>query len=460
MGGTRDLMLSKLKDRIASLEQIADQLMRPFQRFSQKEASSSILLFFATVVALVWANSPFSSLYYSFWHTKLSLTIGTFSISKSLLHWVNDGLMAFFFFIVGLEIKREMLVGDLASFRKAFLPAAAAFGGMLFPALIFFLLNQGTPAVHGWGIPMATDIAFALGALAVLGRRIPFGLRIFLSAFAIADDLGAVLVIALFYTKTISWDYLLIGMVFVGGLALANFLWIRGTLVYAVLGLGLWIAILNSGVHATVAGIVVAMFIPARVKYDTDRFIREIGTPMNEFQCEPSGCGHSVLLNQRHINAIQSIQLAAHHAETPLQRLEHSLHPWVAFGVVPLFALANAGLTLSGLNMPEALVSPLTLGIVMSLLLGKPLGIMLFSYLSVKTGLAALPAGVRWSHIVAVGILGGIGFTMSLFIMNLSFTEDILLVHSKLGILAGSLSSGILGLAFLGVTTLRKKDED
>jgi len=454
------MLLKKLKDRSVSREQIAEQLMRPFQRFSQKEASSSILLLSAIVIALVWANSPFSPLYYSLLHTGLSLTVGTFSISRSLIHWINDGLMAFFFFIVGLEIKREILVGELASFRKAFLPAAAAVGGMLLPALIFFLINHGTPAVHGWGIPMATDIAFALGALAVLGRRIPLGLRIFLSAFAIADDLGAVLVIALFYTKTISWNHLLISLIFVGGLALANFLWIRRTLVYALLGLGLWISILGSGVHATVSGIVVAMFIPARGKYDTDRFIMEVGKFMNEFQCEPSGCGQSVLLNQQHLNAVQSIELAAHHAETPLQRLEHSLHPWVAFAVVPLFALGNAGLTLRGIDIGEVLVSPLTLGIVISLFLGKPLGIMLSSYLAVKTGLASLPVGVNWPHIMGAGILGGIGFTMSLFVMSLSFTGDILLVHSKLGILAGSLLSGVLGLAFLSLTSPGKKDDD
>lgn len=453
------MLLRKLKDYRFSREHIAEQLMRPFQRFSQKEAASSFLLLSATVIALVWANSSYSTLYYSFLHTELSLLLGAISISRSLIHWINDGLMAFFFFIVGLEIKREILVGELASFRKTFLPAAAALGGMLFPALIFLLINHGTPAVHGWGIPMATDIAFALGALAVLGRRIPLGLRVFLSAFAIADDLGAVLVIALFYTKTISWNHLLVSLIFIGGLALANFLWIRRTLVYALLGLGLWISILGSGIHATVSGIVVAMFIPARGKYDTDRFIMEVGKFMNEFQCEPSGCGHSVLLNQRHLNAVQSIELAAHHAETPLQRLEHSLHPWVAFAVVPLFALGNAGLILKGMNIREALMSPLTLGVVISLFLGKPLGIMLSSYLAVKTGLASLPAGVKWPHIIGAGMLGGIGFTMSLFIMSLSFTGDGLLVHAKLGILAGSLFSGVMGLAFLRVTSPGKKND-
>jgi NhaA family Na+:H+ antiporter len=352
-----------------------------------------------------------------------------------------------------------MLVGELASFRKAFLPAAAAFGGMLFPSLIFFLLNRGTSAVDGWGIPMATDIAFALGALAVLGRRLPIGLRAFLSAFAIADDLGAVLVIALFYTKTIVLSYLLVGLVFVFGLAVANFLWVRWTLVYALLGAGLWLAILGSGVHATVAGIVVAMFIPARGKYDTDKFMQEVGTRMSEFKCEVSGCGHSILLNQRHLNLVQSIELAAHHAETPLQRLEHSLHPWVAFVIIPLFALGNAGMTFTGAGMLGALTSPLTLGVALGLLLGKPVGITLFSYLAVKTGLASLPRGVTWAYIAGAGTLGGIGFTMSLFVMRLSFGDAALTDQAKIGILAGSLLSAALGLLFLKTVSDGKKGE-
>jgi NhaA family Na+:H+ antiporter len=453
-------MLTKLKKSLSSGEEIGDRLLRPFQRFAEQEASSSILLLAAAVAAILWANSPLSHLYHSFWHTELSLSVGPYTISKSLLHWINDGLMAFFFFTVGLEIKQEMLVGELASFRKAFLPAAAALGGMIFPSLIFVLFNRGTPAVHGWGIPMATDIAFALGALAVLGRRLPLGLRAFLSALAIADDLGAVLVIALFYTKTIALDYLLVGVVFVGGLALANFLWVRRTLVYALLGIGLWLAILGSGVHATVAGIIVAMFIPAKGKYDTDKFIGEVGTLMNELQCDPSGCGPSILLNQRHLNIVQSIELAAHHAETPLQRLEHSLYPWVAFVIIPLFALSNAGLTFEASDAFRAFTSPLTLGIALGLLVGKPLGIGLFSYLAVKTGLASLPRGVTWPHVTGAGILGGIGFTMSLFIMGLSFNEDILMVQAKLGILSGSLASALLGLAFLWSVSRRKGGPD
>lgn len=450
-------MLTNLKERLFSGEEIGEQLLRPFQRFSQREASSSILLLGATALALILANSPLSGFYNTFWHTELSLSVGPYTISKSLIHWMNDGLMALFFFTVGLEIKQEMLVGELSSLKKIFLPASAAVGGMLLPSLVFYMFNRGTPAVHGWGIPMATDIAFALGAIAVLGRRLPLGLRAFLSAFAIADDLGAVLVIALFYTKNLAWDYLLTGLVFVGALALANFLWVRQALVYAVLGTGLWLAILGSGVHATVAGILVAVFIPAKGKYDTDKFIGEVGSLMSEFQCDPSGCGRSILLNERHLNAVQSIELAAHRAETPLQRLEHSLYPWVAFVIIPLFALGNAGLTFSGGRVFEDLRSPLTLGVALGLLLGKPLGIGLFSYLAVKTGVASLPRGVTLWHITGAGILGGIGFTMSLFMMGLSFTDEMLIARAKLGILAGSLASAIAGILFLIAVSRWKK---
>lgn len=436
---------------IPSGETIADQLMRPFQRFAQQEASSSILLLTAAIGAIIWANSPWSHSYQTFWNTETSLSIGTFEIGKSVRHWINDGLMAVFFFTVGIEIKQEMIVGELSSFRKAFLPVAAAVGGMLLPGLIFHIMNQNTPAAHGWGIPMATDIAFALGALAVMGKKLPLGLRAFLSAFAIADDLGAVLIIAIFYTGNIAWNYLFLSLIFLAGLAAANFLWIRKTLVYGLLAIGLWLAIMASGVHATVAGILVAVFIPVKGRYDTDKFIGEVQTRLKDFECEPSGCGRSILLNQRHLNAVQSIGLAALHAETPLQRLEHSLHPWIAFVVVPLFALANAGLYFPRIEMEAMMLSPLALGVVFGLFIGKPLGITLFSYLAVKSGWASLPRGVNWLHIAGAGILGGIGFTMSLFIMGLSFSEESLITQAKFGIFAGSVASAVLGIIFLNI---------
>jgi NhaA family Na+:H+ antiporter len=422
-----------------------------FHKFFKREASSSILLLAATIVALVWANSYLSHAYHALWHTEISFGIGNYRIIKSLSHWINDGLMTFFFFTIGLELKRELLVGALASRNRALLPVFAAMGGMLFPGIIYFAFNQSTETAAGWGIPMATDIAFALGAIAIFGKRLPIGLRVFLTAFAIADDLGVVLVITLFYTKKIVWHYLLICIVLAVGLAVANLLWIRWTPLYGLLGLGIWFSVLGSGVHPTVAGIIVAMLIPARAKYDTDQFVKKVDETMAAFKCGEQSCGYTILLNRDHLNAVHDLGMACHDVETPLQQLEHGLHPWVAFGVLPLFALANAGLSLKGMNLTSAATHPVTIGITLGLFLGKPLGISLFSYLAVKTGLASLPEGVRWSHIIGAATLGGIGFTMSLFISGLSFTSSVLLGYSKLGIMIGSLLSAAVGILFLGI---------
>ena len=422
-----------------------------FHKFFKREASSSILLLAATIVALVWANSILAHTYQEFWHTEVSFGFGKYRLIKSLNHWINDGLMTFFFFTVGLEIKRELLVGALASRKRALLPIVAAIGGMLVPGIIYFAFNHGGETAAGWGIPMATDIAFALGAIAIFGRRLPIGLRVFLTAFAIADDLGAVFVIALFYTKEIAWHYLLICIVLALGLAVANLLWIRWTLLYGLLGLGIWFSVLGSGIHPTVAGIIVAMLIPARAKYDTDQFVKKVDEIMTGFKCGEQSCGYTVLLNRDHLNSVHALELACHEVETPLQQLEHGLHPWVVYVVLPLFALANAGLTLKGMNLTAVATHPVTIGITLGLFLGKPLGVTLFSFLAVKTGLASLPTGVRWSHIAGAGMLGGIGFTMSLFISNLSFTSPALLDYSKLGILIGSILSAAVGLLFLGI---------
>jgi len=426
------------------------QVIQPFQRFFKKVVSGSFCLFCATLVALLWANlSPTG--YHHLWHTELTISLGDLRITKSLIHWIDEALMTLFFFTVGLEIKREVLVGELASPKRALLPIAAALGGMLFPASIYLALNHGTPGAHGWGIPMATDIAFSLAFLAILGARIPVGLKVFLSAFAIADDLGAVLVIALFYTQSIVWSYLAICLVFLIGLAVANLLWIRSPLVYGLLGMGIWFAILGAGVHATVAGVVVAMFIPAKGKYDTDTFIRTCKAHLERFECEPGSCGYSILLNPEHLNAVQDIEVACLDVETPLQRLGYSLHPWIAFLVLPLFALANSGLTLEGIDISIAMAHPVTLGIILGLVLGKPLGISLCTYLAFKTLKAPLPSGVTWSHIMGVSMLGGIGFTMSLFISGLSFPSGPFIEFSKLGIIVASLVSGGLGLGILSV---------
>jgi NhaA family Na+:H+ antiporter len=439
---------------------VADYIVGPAESFFKKEASSSVLLLLASVLAVVWANSSLAPIYHELLHTNLTLALGDYRISKSLAHWINDGLMTFFIFVVGLEIKREILVGELSSRKSALLPVVAALGGMLFPGAIYFALNHGTATAQGWGIPMATDIAFALGAIAVFGKRLPVGLRVFLSAFAIADDLGAVIIIAIFYTKEIVWYYLIICIFFVVGLAIANLLWIRWTFLYALLGLGIWVAVLGSGVHPTVAGFVVAMFIPARGKYDTDRFVNRVQEIMNEFQCEEQSCGYSILLNRGHLNAVHGLELACHDVETPLQRLEHFLHPWIAFGLLPVFAFANAGLSLEGIGLANVVAQPLPMGITLGLFIGKPLGVALFSFLAVKTGIAVLPAEVRWSHIIGAGMLGGIGFTMSLFVSGLSFVSPELLNYSKLGILLGSILSAAAGLLFLSCEcALRSKRE-
>ena len=428
------------------------RVLEPFQRFFRKIVRGTVPLFIATVAALVWSLVSYTS-YHHVWHTEMTISLGHFQITESLVHWIDDALMALFFFTVGLEIKREMLVGELSSVKKALLPVCAAIGGMLFPAAIYAALNNNTPGASGWGIPMATDIAFSLGVLAILQTRIPLGLKVFLSAFAIADDLGAVLVIALFYTESIVWHYLLLTGLFLIGLAIANFFWIRRTLVYAVLGICIWFTILGSGIHATVAGVIVAMFIPARGKYDTDTFITEVDRLLQNFQCEPGSCGYSILLNPQHLNAAQGIELACRDVLIPLQRLEQGLHSWIAYLILPLFALANAGFTLKGVNILTAISHSVTLGITLGLVLGKPLGITLFTYLAYKILKAPLPSGVRWSHIIGASILGGIGFTMSLFISGLSFASHGFIAEAKLGILVASVVSGILGLVVLRLGT-------
>jgi Na+:H+ antiporter, NhaA family len=442
--------LSQNNTVTSARERVADQIIQPFQRFAQKEASSSILLIVATIIALIWSNSDIGETYHSFFHTEISFTFGQFHLKNTLLHWINDGLMSLFFFTVGLEIKREFLVGELAAPKKALLPVIAALGGMIVPGLIYAALNIGSSTIHGWGIPVATDIAFALGAIAVFSRRLPVGLKIFLAAFAIADDLGAVVIIAVFYTKTIVWSYLFICLFLILCLAVANFFWIRWTIVYALLGLAIWFFVLGSGVHPTVAGVIVSLFVPAKGKYDTDRFLKNVENTIERFECEEQSCGFSILLNEEHLNAVHDLEMACHDVETPLQRLLHALHPWVAFFILPIFAMANTGLIFRGMVFSEVISNPVILGIVFGLVVGKPIGILLFSYLSVKTGIASLPQEVRWSHILGGAMLGGIGFTMSLFLSELSFTNPHIIDDARIAILTGSIISAVFGMSYLG----------
>lgn len=430
------------------------------QWFFNKEVLGSILLMLASVSAIILANSVFAKDYEHWLHLEISLSVGQYSISHSVLHWVNDGLMALFFFTVGLEIKREILVGELSSLKMALLPIIAAVGGMLVPGLIYVMFNYGKPGLSGWGIPVATDIAFSLGAIAILGRRLPIGLRVFLTAFAIADDLGAVLIIALFYTKAIAMPYLIAGVVCVLIMLIGNLLSIRWLPFYILLGLGTWVFIMGSGVHATVAGVVVAMLIPARGKHDMIRFVKRIRHIVDNISTHryTDGYWYSIFLKPEHLNAVHAIELSCHQVATPLQRLEHALHTWVVFIILPLFAFFNAGLSFDQMPLFDAFANSITIGCVLGLFIGKPLGVGIASYFAVRCGVATLPDQVRWVHIIGAGMLGGIGFTMSLFISGLSFADAQFLNYSKLGVLSGSILSAISGLILLSISGHRLKD--
>ncbi|NNK14903.1 MAG: Na+/H+ antiporter NhaA [Desulfofustis sp.] len=435
------------------------QEYKPFQWFFSKEVSGSTLLLLAAFSAAILANSRYHELYGHLLHLHISFSFGTFHYSSSLQHFINDGLMALFFFTVGLEIKREILVGELATPKMALLPIVAAVGGMIIPGLIYVVFNYGTPGITGWGIPVATDIAFSLGVIAILGRNLPIGLRIFLSTFAIADDLGAVIIIAVFYTKSISINFLVAAIVCALILFVANLLYVRLIAFYVIMGVVTWACVLGSGVHATIAGVVVAMLVPARGKYDMVRFISVVRHIINKMHAnrEIDGQWFSIFIKPEHLNNVQELETACHDVATPLQRMEHALLPSVIFGILPLFAFFNAGLSFEDMPMTNAVLNPVTLGCFVGLLIGKPIGIGLASYLAVRLGIATLPINVKWNHIIGAGMLGGIGFTMSLFIGGLSFTDPYLLNCSKLGVFSGSILSALAGLAFLGLFVYRDR---
>jgi NhaA family Na+:H+ antiporter len=424
-----------------------ERLARPFQEFAKLEASGGILLIGCTVSALIWANSPWAGGYFHLWHTNLTFGFAGKLLPEPLHFWINDGLMALFFLLVGLEIKRETLVGELASLRKAALPIIAALGGMIVPAGLYVLFNHGGPGASGWGIPMATDIAFALGVLALLGERVPTSLKVFLAALAIADDIGAVLVIAFFYTDQISWISLGVAGLFFIALITANRAGARHPLTYTVLGIGLWLAFLQSGVHATVAGVLLAMTIPARQRIDNRAFLARSEKILDEFRYAEKSDEASVDSATKNA-ALYLLADDCARAESPMLRFEHALAPWNKHVIMPIFALANAGVVL-GTGAVRALVDPISLGVICGLALGKPIGIVLFSWLATRSRVAAMLDGVIWRQIVGVGILAGIGFTMSLFIANLAFGDAPLLETAKVGILAASVLSGVAGVIIL-----------
>jgi Na+:H+ antiporter, NhaA family len=424
-------------------------LLKPINEFLHREASGGILLIICTVIALVWANTLWFQSYYDLWHTHISFSIGNLlTLDYSIHHWINDGLMVIFFFTVGLEIKRELLVGELSTRQKASLPIAGALGGMIAPAILYTLFNSGTEGSDGWGIPMATDIAFVVGIMALLGNRVSIALKIFVLALAIADDIGAVLVIAIFYTSEISVLALVIAGIVLVLLFILNKLGTMSLIPYMILGIILWLAFLKSGVHATIAGVLLAFTIPASSRYDTNKFSERVKQLINHFD-STGDHWKNVLNNSERQNDVLAIEESCEKILTPLQRFEHELHPWVAFFIIPVFALANAGVTLMSLDILEALTSSVSLGIIIGLFFGKQIGIFIFSFIAVKLKLASLPEGINWKNLYGAGILAGIGFTMSLFIAGLAFNNPALLDLSKIGILTGSIISGIVGFVFL-----------
>lgn len=427
---------------------LIERLLGPFQRFAGTASAGGIVLLACTVVALVWANSPWADAYHHFWEVPLTIGAPGFALTLSLHEWVNDGLMVVFFFLVGLEIKREILVGELASRRTATLPIAAAAGGMIVPALLYAALNAGGPGADGWGIPMATDIAFALGVLALLGDRIPTGVKVFLAALAIADDLGAVLVIAIFYTASLAWTPIVFAVAILALLLVLNRMGARHPITYTLLGVALWLAVLASGVHATIAGVLLALAIPARTRIDEDEFILRAQDGLEGFRAASTD-DTSLLTNRGQQEALHEIEMACDHAQAPLQKMEYALHGVVAFVVLPIFALANAGVPLASGGIGD----PIALGIILGLVVGKPLGITFASWLVVRLGVAELPGDVGWRMLHGVAWLGGIGFTMSIFIAGLAFRDAAHHDIAKLGILAASLVAGITGWILLRGTT-------
>ncbi len=433
----------------APWERSFDRVLTPLDEFIHRQTTSGLLLILCAVIALVIANSAWSDSYQHLIHTPFSIGVGGWVLEKSLQHWINDGLMALFFFVVGLELKREVLVGELAELRHAALPIVAAIGGMVVPALVFVTLSPGGEAQRGWGIPMATDIAFAIGVLVLLGSRIPKTLITFLIALAIADDLGAVLVIALFYTEQLNGLALTWATGLLGILIALNRGGVRKALPYFLVGGGLWLAMLSSGVHATIAGVLTAFTIPALPKNDPRRFSHSVQQMMRRFDAAHRQ-DNNILTNDQLRSLTQSLEGGIAQVQAPLQRIEHQFHLPVALLIIPVFALANAGVPLDMASLGQAFQHPVTLSVIAGLLLGKFIGIFGFSWLAVKAGIGVLPVGSRFCHIAGVGLLGGIGFTMAIFIGDLAYLhQPDLQVFAKTGILTASLLAGISGCGWL-----------
>lgn len=434
---------------IHSDRKIPKGFVRPIMRFTQLEAASGSVLLIAAVVALVWANAPFGETYKQFWETHLHIQLGGFEFNESLQHVVNDALMAVFFFVVGLEIKRELVVGELKDRKKAALPAIAALGGMIVPAVIytFFVLGQQGDASSGWAIPMATDIAFSVGVISLLGKRVSTGAKLFLLALAIADDIGAITVIAIFYTSDLSLLWLALGLLGLAGVYLANRAGIRSMVFYWVAGIAIWFLIFQSGVHATLAGVALGLLTPVFPLYSEDEYQRKTSWILGRFEMDQSAPNHRERLDY------DALQMAAVATESvaPLDRLEQFLAPWSSFVIVPIFALANAGVRFADFEsgVLDALTSPVTLGVGLGLLVGKLVGISVATWIAVITGVGKLPSRTGWSQIIGLASLAGIGFTVSMFVTELAFVEPALTDSAKVGIFIGSGLAGIIGTLLL-----------
>lgn len=432
----------------------SNRVSRGLVDFLRAEASGGLIMLGATAVALVIANTDLVHTYRDFLHQQAGIWFGSWSLELSLQHWVNDGLMTIFFFLVGLEIKRELLFGELASARRAALPVMAAVGGAIVPAGLYLLLNAGGPHARGWGIPMATDIAFAVTILVLLGKRAPLWLKSFVTALAIADDLLAVLVIAVFYTASLDLTTLAYAGVVVGALAVANSLNIQRPAVYVSLSVLLWYFVLQSGIHATIAGVIAAAFVPAtrRTPLPTgSASSRDIRQGLDVLESTPGHREEWEVVDEREAE-LDHIAVAAARLSAPLYRLEHAIHPWSAFVVLPIFALFNAGVTIPVEALGQALRNPLALGIMLGLFVGKQLGITCFTWLVIRLGLGQMPAGATWRQLWGGAALGGIGFTMSIFIASLAFGESADLELAKLAILIGSFISAVFGVMLLRYT--------
>ena len=416
----------------------------PIQTFIHTEEVGALILLLAAAAAVVWANSPWSQSYADFWHTVISFDIHVFAISEDLEHLVNDGLMAVFFFLVGLEIKRELLHGELSTFRKASLPVLAAFGGMAMPALIYLIFNWSGEGAIGWGIPMATDIAFALGVLALLGKRLPPELRVFLLGLAVVDDLGAISIIAIFYTETIHWVELGLGVALFAAIAACVRMGVRSLGFYIVMSVLMWQFFLESGVHATLAGVLLAAIVPSAPYLRREKYAAAVEDLLHDFKLAMANDDQ-----EKAQGIVEEIEELSSGTEGPMERLEGLVHPWVSFVILPVFALANAGIVFTSATVSDALASNITIGIAVGLLAGNVIGIFGMTWIAVRLGICDLPETVAWRHILGIGFLAGIGFTVAIFVSSIAFDHNAAVDQAKMGVFGASLLAGVTGYLFL-----------